>query len=174
MTDIKVSVKKIQQHLLAIRFDEPQRLIEIPGRSIAMIDRQRQVRRRLFAQPVQEVQRHRSAMAAAARFGDQAEIHEFPGQAVGHLRRGRHADERHRVVRLIGKWDRLEHALSVHERPARSLAVLFVDLDGFKQVNDSYGHHAGDVLLTGVASRLVAALRSARLRASSLDGKGEP
>jgi diguanylate cyclase (GGDEF)-like protein len=55
--------------------------------------------------------------------------------------------------------DRLEHALSVNERPARSLAVLFIDLDGFKRVNDLYGHHAGDVLLTAVAGRLVGALR---------------
>jgi diguanylate cyclase (GGDEF)-like protein len=55
--------------------------------------------------------------------------------------------------------DRLQHALSINQRPARSLAVLFVDLDGFKRINDDYGHQAGDVLLREVAGRLQAALR---------------
>jgi diguanylate cyclase (GGDEF)-like protein len=55
--------------------------------------------------------------------------------------------------------DRLQHALSISQRPARSLAVLFVDLDDFKRVNDRHGHQAGDVLLKEVAGRLQAALR---------------
>jgi diguanylate cyclase (GGDEF)-like protein len=55
--------------------------------------------------------------------------------------------------------DRLEHALNVSRRPARSLAVLFVDLDNFKGVNDDHGHRAGDIVLKAVAERLVGALR---------------
>jgi len=53
--------------------------------------------------------------------------------------------------------DRLEHALTL--RGERSLAVVYLDLDGFKHVNDSLGHEAGDELLTVVARRLSEAVR---------------
>ncbi|MBA2665952.1 MAG: sensor domain-containing diguanylate cyclase [Trueperaceae bacterium] len=56
--------------------------------------------------------------------------------------------------------ERLERALASATRHGRALAVLFVDLDGFKHVNDTFGHTAGDHLLQQVASRLLASLRS--------------
>jgi len=51
-------------------------------------------------------------------------------------------------------YDRLDQAIIVAKRNKQSLALLFIDLDGFKQVNDTLGHHTGDLLLVKVAERL--------------------
>lgn len=56
--------------------------------------------------------------------------------------------------------DRLNHAISVADRQGDRLGVLFVDLDGFKAVNDNLGHHVGDQVLQHVAGRLAAGVRS--------------
>ncbi len=55
--------------------------------------------------------------------------------------------------------DRLDHAIAQATRHEWMLAVLFVDLNEFKSVNDSYGHRAGDDLLKSVASKLARAMR---------------
>ena len=55
--------------------------------------------------------------------------------------------------------DRLEHALARAERERDATAVLFVDLDNFKQVNDAHGHAAGDAALVELGRRLQTAVR---------------
>ncbi len=56
--------------------------------------------------------------------------------------------------------DRVDSALTRIPRHERGVAVFLLDLDDFKRVNDSLGHHAGDTLLIGVAERLIASIRS--------------
>jgi len=51
------------------------------------------------------------------------------------------------------------HSISILKRSENKLTVLYIDLDGFKQVNDRYGHHAGDKILNAVSDRLNGILR---------------
>lgn len=99
------------------------------------------------------------------------------GEGSGRLLRRaiRHAIERKRVERRLARLathdpltglanrtlfeDRLRQALDRAERRDQQIAVIYIDLDGFKGVNDRHGHAAGDQLLRGVAARLVQIVR---------------
>lgn len=69
----------------------------------------------------------------------------------------RHASLHDRLTGLPNRAlfdDRLQHGLAQAERHDRTLAVMFVDLDGFKRINDAHGHEVGDGILRLVARRL--------------------
>jgi diguanylate cyclase (GGDEF)-like protein/PAS domain S-box-containing protein len=55
--------------------------------------------------------------------------------------------------------DRIDQAIAAAPRNRKSVAVLFIDLDGFKHINDSLGHSIGDKLLQSIARRLVRCVR---------------
>lgn len=66
-----------------------------------------------------------------------------------------------------------DHALAASVRAERHFAVLFVDVDGFKRVNDTFGHAAGDAVLKEVGHRLQSCVRASDV-VSSDRGRGEP
>lgn len=63
------------------------------------------------------------------------------------------------LLNRFSLMQRLSQSLEQARRDNHRLAVLFIDLDHFKEVNDSVGHHIGDLLLVEVAARLVATVR---------------
>ena len=84
-------------------------------------------------------------------------------EAVARQREASHAATHDALTGLANRallYDRLHHALDTSRRHGTPLAVLFLDLDGFKAVNDTYGHEVGDALLVEVARRLRGALRA--------------
>ncbi len=69
--------------------------------------------------------------------------------------------------------ERLSHALELAKRHQRSLAILFLDLDDFKRVNDTLGHDAGDCLLRAVADRLRTDVRCSDVLSRNGEDTGE-
>src|SRR5207249_2462670 len=56
--------------------------------------------------------------------------------------------------------ERLDHAVATRKRSGRQTALLFVDLNNFKSINDRFGHHAGDLALQALAEQLESVIRT--------------
>ncbi|MDD2880993.1 MAG: EAL domain-containing protein [Rhodoferax sp.] len=75
------------------------------------------------------------------------------------LEHGAHYDVLTDLPNRLLLSDRLQQAMTMCHRHNRGLAVLFLDLDGFKSINDRHGHKVGDELLIALSSQMKAALR---------------
>ncbi|MFT5658911.1 MAG: diguanylate cyclase (GGDEF)-like protein/PAS domain S-box-containing protein, partial [Gammaproteobacteria bacterium] len=80
-------------------------------------------------------------------------------QAEEKLKRIAHYDALTSLPNRVLLADRLNHAMVQCQRRNQSLAVAYMDLDGFKAVNDTYGHDLGDKLLVELSKRIKKALR---------------
>lgn len=78
---------------------------------------------------------------------------------VGALTRASQRDALTDTLNRVLMLDRLESAIAIAQRRGTQIALFFVDLDNFKQINDNLGHAAGDAVLQLVAKRLVSAVR---------------
>ncbi len=71
-----------------------------------------------------------------------------------------HYDELTGLANRVLFYDRVRQALNMAKRERWKCALMYLDLDGFKEVNDNYGHDTGDKLLKALAQRIANALRS--------------
>ncbi len=88
-------------------------------------------------------------------------VHDITGQKqqAAHLERIAHHDPLTGLPNRLLLGDRLRQAIARNQRGDTVIAVCYLDLDGFKEVNDRFGHQAGDELLIEVANRLIACVR---------------
>jgi diguanylate cyclase (GGDEF)-like protein/PAS domain S-box-containing protein len=72
-----------------------------------------------------------------------------------------HKDTLTKLPNRVLFYELAEHALNVAKRHQSGFALMFIDLDGFKQINDQFGHQKGDAVLVQTATRILSCLRSA-------------
>lgn len=80
-------------------------------------------------------------------------------QTEQYLARLAHYDQLTDIPNRILFRDRLEHVINLANRDKTSFALMFIDLNGFKEVNDNFGHDAGDAIIRICAERLSACMR---------------
>ncbi|WP_326744831.1 diguanylate cyclase CdgB [Streptomyces sp. NBC_00121] len=99
---------------------------------------------------------HAAATATAVEALDAAygDVEDAEGRVHGFRADGFEAD-----AVAGGPYDHHVHAVAPDDDGAKGLAVLFCDLDGFKSINDRFGHHTGDAVLIEVARRLTTCVR---------------
>jgi diguanylate cyclase (GGDEF)-like protein len=129
--------------ILAVPITEPRR----PGLGIVLL---------LLREPRDPGGFAREVVLSTSRIATVALEHD---RMQGELFRRAHHDPLTNLPNLGLFEDRLQQAVALADRRKTNVGVLCIDLDGFKPVNDGYGHHAGDWLLQQVAQRLSAQLR---------------
>ena len=95
--------------------------------------------------------------ALEAEVSERQELHQQLAEVTEQEKLARHAALHDALTGLANRSlfnDRLEHGLAQAKRLNLTLAVMFLDLDGFKAINDQHGHDVGDALLQSVADRL--------------------
>lgn len=119
-----------------------------------------------------------AAATAAVAEGAQDYLVKSQIDDAGLLRAIRHAIGRHELMQRVAYFDMLTglpnralfrdgltQALARSQRYAEKMALLFIDLDGFKRINDVYGHETGDAVLRAVAGRIRESLRASDVAA---------
>lgn len=135
--------------------------VALTGTPLRTIDRDTATDRwyELSAFPIDDADEHR----VAALFTDvtaRERIEAMLRQNLATLHHDAHHDALTGLPNRVLFEDRLELAVAEAARHGRRLAVLFIDLDGFKRINDVHGHAAGDAALVEVAARLARSLRA--------------
>jgi diguanylate cyclase (GGDEF)-like protein len=80
-------------------------------------------------------------------------------RAQAHLQHGALHDELTSLAKRTLLQQRISHALARSRRNGNTFAVMYIDLDHFKRINDTFGHDAGDAVLVAVSRRLESAVR---------------
>ena len=99
-------------------------------------------------------------LKVAARTGELRAVNERLVESEKTLRQLAHHDPLTGLINRALLDERLAHAIERARRHGGGLALLFIDLDGFKTVNDTHGHAAGDELLRAVGDRLLLGVRA--------------
>lgn len=101
---------------------------------------------------------HNEAKQIAGYFGIQRDVTERREQALALQHKATHDPLTNLPNRLL-LYDRVHYAMFAGQRGQNSFALILMDLDSFKEVNDTYGHHIGDAILKQVSIRLQGLVR---------------